>query len=127
MTTEEPIFSPAPLEEFSEAIGGDTELLVDLITTFLDDAIDRLASLAAGWASQDVETVKVEAHTLKSSAAQMGALQMSELSRRIEAAARDDDLDSVAAEVEQVAEIHPATVAALEAYCAELQAPAQAA
>ncbi len=127
MTTEEPIFSPAPLEEFFEAIGGDTELLVDLITTFLDDAIDRLASLAAGWASQDVETVKVEAHTLKSSAAQMGALQMSELSRRIEAAARDNDLDSVAAEVEQVAEIHPATVAALEAYCAELQAPAQAA
>ena len=42
-------------------------------------------------------------------------------SRRIEAAAREDDLDSVAAEVEQVAEIHPATVDALRNYCEQLQ------
>ena len=121
--TDEPIFSSAPLEEFSEAIGGDADLLVDLITTFLEDATDRLTALAAGWASQDVEVVKVEAHTLKSSAAQMGAMQMSELSRRIEAAAREGDLDSVAAEVEQVAEIHPETMASLRAYCAELAPP----
>ena len=47
----------------------------------------------------DADTLMLEAHTLKSSSANMGALEFADLAKRFEAAARDGDLVALAGEV----------------------------
>jgi len=55
------------------ARGGDAWLVAEILEDFCQDGRARLSRLRHAAASQDAATVKLEAHSLKGSAAQMGA------------------------------------------------------
>lgn len=74
-------------------LGGDDDpgLVMELIEMFLDDAPERLAEMTQGVDTGDLEMMVRSAHTLKSAAANMGAMLLSHICTEMEAAARDKD------------------------------------
>ncbi len=70
-------------------------LLIDLIEIFLRETSDRLKMLAEGLAAGDAGQAERMAHTLKSSAATLGAESMRIVAQAIESAAHANDLDRV--------------------------------
>ncbi|MFB1488622.1 MULTISPECIES: Hpt domain-containing protein [unclassified Thiocapsa] len=70
----------------------------DLVRRFLVDSADLLDQLDQGIASGDTDSVHRAAHTLKSSAAALGALALSDRAKHLEALGRSGGLAGAAAE-----------------------------
>lgn len=92
---DEPPFDAAALERLKR-FGGDT-LLGKMIALFLESAPARLESARDALARNEVADVELALHSLKSSAAQLGALRMQRLSARGEQQARTGSLDGLRA------------------------------
>lgn len=85
-------------------LGGDDDpdLLTDLVSAFLSDSPTRMAKIEAASASGDSEGLLAAAHGLKSSAANMGALRLSELCRQLEKAGQTGQMESTQTLVEEL-------------------------
>jgi HPt (histidine-containing phosphotransfer) domain-containing protein len=75
--------------EFPEALRllaecGDTELLEELIALFQSDTSSRLEVLGRAVAEGDLPVVRMEAHTIKGSAVQVGAERVADVCRKME-------------------------------------------
>ena len=68
---------------------GEPDLLRELITLFLRDTPERLDALRRALARDDLETTGRAAHSLKGSAANLGAAGLQSLAASAETAARD--------------------------------------
>jgi CheY-like chemotaxis protein/HPt (histidine-containing phosphotransfer) domain-containing protein len=116
----EPTIDRAQLESLRDLQDpGDPDVIRELIEMFLGDAQRSLDAIRAASASEDSATLTRAAHTLKGSSANMGAQQLSTLSRRIEERARSHSLaglEGLLAEMEP--EMHRVRTA-LEAYLNE--------
>jgi len=64
------------------------DLLARVIRLYLDSAPDLVGRIRTGLATNDQEAVRIAAHTLKSSSANLGATRLAELCRQLELAAR---------------------------------------
>ena len=78
----------AALEHLLEITGGDQEFVDELVDTYLDDGRAQLAAMRAAADADDPVALLRPAHTLKSSSANVGALDLAELCRTLEADAR---------------------------------------
>ena len=67
---------------------GDAELVKELFGIFQTDTALRLVVLQRAAAAGDYGTVRLEAHTIKGSAGQVGADRMADLCRQVELEAR---------------------------------------
>ena len=85
----EPVIDMDVIQSLRE-LGGDDEpeLLAELIGIFLEDAPQRMKDITEGLAHGDLARIERGAHTLKSSSANIGALGLSDLCRRIVECAR---------------------------------------
>ena len=72
-------------------LGGEHDLVRELIDLFLEDAPARLQSMQAAVGGPDFTTLELQAHTLKSSSVNLGAEELSRLCARLELAARHAD------------------------------------
>lgn len=95
---EAPANDDAALERLRR-FGGE-KLLSRMIELFLVAAPERIGAARAGVAALDAQAVELALHSLKSSAAQLGALRMQRLSERGESLARHGSLHGVAELVE---------------------------
>ena len=93
----------------------DAEFLVELIDVYLDDTPKRLDNLCAALAGGDLETLTREAHTLKSSSANVGAMSISAIAKEIEAAGRQGDVASVGDKARRIQADFQLVKSALEA------------
>ncbi len=78
------VLDPAALENLREMVGGDTEFVAELITTFLEEAPQMLADMRQGQESGDVVVLRRAAHSLKSNSAEFGAQTLYALCQEIE-------------------------------------------
>lgn len=85
-----------------ELLGGDREALVELVDSFLDEAPQRLAELRRGADQGDAGLVGRAAHTLKSNGSTFGAVELASLCRRLELAARTNELAGIADLIDRV-------------------------
>jgi HPt (histidine-containing phosphotransfer) domain-containing protein len=95
--------SASPTDRYNELLAlmdGDRELLVELIDVFLEDAPQRIQSVRRTLVDHDAEALYRAAHALKGSAGNFGAPDVVSRANRIEALARENDLDAAAIEVE---------------------------
>jgi HPt (histidine-containing phosphotransfer) domain-containing protein len=74
---------------------GDEAIVDEICVLFLSEAGPRVTAMRHAAAAGDTEGVRVGAHTLKGSAANVGAVMVSSTSAEIEALARAGDLDAV--------------------------------
>jgi CheY-like chemotaxis protein len=71
----------------------DPDMLAEIIGLYLDKAPELLQSLQAAVADNDAESVRVAAHTLKSSSANVGACILADLCRELEEMGRTGSLE----------------------------------
>jgi signal transduction histidine kinase/CheY-like chemotaxis protein len=96
------------IEELWSAMGDQFKQLVDV---FLDDAPGHLTKLEAAAVLGDIAAMAGPAHALKSSSANLGALQVSAAAKHIEHSARDRTLaDAVGAVATLTREFHRAEI-----------------
>lgn len=107
--SELPVIDTTALDGIRQLDDSSSGLLTQVIQVYFESAAQLLGDLRRGLESKDIELVKRAAHTLKSSSANLGALRLSDLCRRIEAAARSGTLgadlpgaDEIDAEFAQV-------------------------
>jgi CheY-like chemotaxis protein/HPt (histidine-containing phosphotransfer) domain-containing protein len=81
---------PSPLNTLRQ-IGGDT-LVNDVLRLFRDNAEQQIAKLTSALLVRDSDAVREAAHSLKSAAANIGAVYLTELARKLENSARDNIL-----------------------------------
>lgn len=86
----------ARLERF-----GGRKLLNEMIALFLENAPERLAAAAAGVGAGDAIAAENAMHSLKSSAAQLGALRLARLCEQGEAIARRGTVEGVGELIEE--------------------------
>ncbi len=78
----------ASLQKLLELIGGDNASLAELIGSFLTEGPALVTTLEQAEAENDLDTMRRAAHTLKSSARDFGALDLSEYCSTLEAQCR---------------------------------------
>lgn len=80
------------------------EFLVEIIDVYLEDTANRLVQLRAAFDGGDSETLIREAHTLKSSSANLGAMGLSALAKEMEFAGRNGKLESMGHDIQRFEE-----------------------
>jgi HPt (histidine-containing phosphotransfer) domain-containing protein len=95
--------SASPTDRYTELLAlmdGDRELLLELIDVFLEDAPQRIQAVRSALADRNADAVYRAAHALKGSAGNFGAPEVVRRANRLEALARENDLDATAVEFE---------------------------
>lgn len=85
--------SQASLDNLWNMVGGDAQVLAELVHTFLEDAPHLLVDLRQAIARGDAAEVRLKAHSLKSNGADFGALDFSEMCRQMEMMGKSGQLD----------------------------------
>jgi CheY-like chemotaxis protein len=94
---------PIDMEGVKTSFGADAEeLLVELIPMFLEDAEPLLAQLEEAATTQNAETLKRAAHTIKGSSASMGITTLAELAKEVEYMGRDGRMLQAAAKIQEL-------------------------
>jgi PAS domain S-box-containing protein len=78
------VLDSAAMEGLLEMIGGEREVLIELIDSFLETAPPLLARLNQGVAQGNAAEVRAAAHTIKSSSNDFGATRLAELCQTLE-------------------------------------------
>lgn len=93
------------LRDLEETVAvGIPTIMVDLINTFTVDCRETFRVLRSALESGDVKLVEINAHALKSSSATFGAESLSAAFWQMEQAARHEDLASIRAMIDDVAQ-----------------------
>jgi len=79
-----------------ERLGGDTELLEELLVMMVEESREHLDQIRAALARGDAAAVNHAAHTIKGSAANLEALGVVEAALALEMAGRGGDLAAAA-------------------------------
>ena len=94
---------PVDLAVAMRWLGGDRRLLSELVTIFVDDGPKRLQAIRAALIASDVRQVEHVAHSLKGSAAILGATQLQTAALALEDAAHEGHTENGSDLVAQVA------------------------
>lgn len=93
----------------------DEDFLVELIDVYLDEAPARMGQLQLAVDGHDAETLAREAHTLKSSSANVGAITLSAMAQQVEIAGRTGKIENLAEVMRQMTATFAQVKNALEA------------
>jgi len=110
------------LEMIRSISDGSDDLLQQVVALFIESTPPLLQDIEAGLSNNELDRLRVAAHTLKSSAANLGATNLCEMARRLEAAAR---AGSLSAELPPFAAVRDEFEAACRALEAELNRATQ--
>lgn len=86
------ILDPTILDELVASVEGDRGFVVELIEAYLTDGIAHVGAIGAALSAGDAGAMLRPAHTLKSSSATVGAMQLSSTARELETTARSGSL-----------------------------------
>ena len=105
----EPVLDPAAIERLRE--WGGPSLPQRLIEIFLSQVPGRMELIQSGGAGRDAHAVETGAHSLKSSAGNLGAVRLQRLAGEAEALARDGRMEEL---VDRLGELEEAFTSACE-------------
>jgi CheY-like chemotaxis protein len=106
------------LVELRAMVGDDMDFLTELVSTLREDAPKLLAAMRTATEAGDASGLRIAAHSLKSNAAQFGALHLAELCRKLEHLARDGALTGASDLLAQAESEYPRVERALAALVA---------
>jgi HPt (histidine-containing phosphotransfer) domain-containing protein len=122
---EAPMIDEKVLDELRASVGGDDDFVRDLIEAFLSDSGAQLDAIESALKADDAEALVRPAHTLKSSSATVGAMELSAAARALEMAGRSGSLSDEATRATgaTVRGVADTTMAALRAWMARAGDP----
>lgn len=86
-----PVIDKATFEELKQMSGAD--FINELIDAFLDDGPHMISQMELALESQDVESFRRNAHSLKSNANTFGATELGTLAKELEFMGKEKNLD----------------------------------
>ena len=86
-----PVIDKTTFEELKQMSGAD--FINEIIDAFLDDAPNMISHMHSALETQDIESFRRNAHSLKSNANTFGALELGVLARELEMMGRENNLD----------------------------------
>ncbi len=86
---------PEELRQLADA--GDAAIVVEVLTVFQTDTATRLSTLRSAIAESNLPLIKNQAHSIKGSSSQIGAMGMAALCLRMEQEAMQGQTSSLAA------------------------------
>jgi HPt (histidine-containing phosphotransfer) domain-containing protein len=92
------------LERTLENLGGDQELLREIMDFFVELVPQQIEDLAAAVQAGEVATVGLQAHGMKGGAGNVGAVRVAATARELEMLAKDGNLAGAAELVQQLRE-----------------------
>ncbi len=95
---------PQALQNLSELVGDDDAFLIELISTYLEDAPAMIDAMDQALEAADAPALRMAAHTLKSNSADFGAMKLSKLAKKLEQMGRQESLEGAAELMPQVKE-----------------------
>jgi len=109
----EPALDPAILAQLNDALGGEVTGIIEFFLEYLPGQIETLhKALDAG----DADTLRREAHSLKGSAGNLGALPLSRLCKELESQAAAHDLAAAQNTLAAIDSEAPRLIEALKSY-----------
>lgn len=87
--TSSPVFDPAVLKNLIEMVGGDREIVNDIVNTWIEESPSLVAMLTG---NTDADALYNASHTLKSSSRSVGAMRIGAIAEQIEASARGGEV-----------------------------------
>lgn len=90
------------LDAALERLGGDEEILSEMVRVYLDDAPVLLARMQEAIAKGDAHTLERSAHSLKGAAAAIGAERVRALASELEGIGREKQLETAFETYEQL-------------------------
>ena len=80
--------------QFQTIVGmyGDLESMKRVLNVYLEDSLARMDALREAFENKDLETIRLQSHTLKSSSASLGARKLADLLLELEKAARGKNI-----------------------------------
>jgi HPt (histidine-containing phosphotransfer) domain-containing protein len=94
----------------------DRAFVLELIEAFLEDGREQIEAMRRSLAGGDVPSFQRAAHSLKSSSANLGALELSAQAKELEMLAKAGDLTAAPAKLEDVAAAFPAVEQSLREF-----------
>jgi HPt (histidine-containing phosphotransfer) domain-containing protein len=85
-----PVIDKTTFDELKQMSG--EEFINELIDTFLEDAPKMIAEIKSAYASNNTDTFRRAAHSMKSNAATFGASQLSALAQELEMLGKENKL-----------------------------------
>src|SRR5215207_2539067 len=80
------------LDAIRELAGDTPDLLEQIVQLYVQSAPALIAQMHAGFAACDMSAIRIAAHSLKSSSANVGAVDLAKMCGKLEAAARADTI-----------------------------------
>jgi len=109
------------LNELRETVGaGDEEMFNELLSIYLDDAPNLIAEMEKAYEMKDVEKLTRSSHTLKSSSATIGAMDLSTLCKQVEHASREGKIDNLDEKIEMIKQEYERVKEALKQVAPEI-------
>jgi len=102
------------LDALLESMGGDQEFLGELLATYFEDAPQLIAAMQAALAAGEAEELRRAAHSLKSTSATFGAMDLSAKCKDLEMMAKSGALEGAEAQIAVVATEYERAKAELE-------------
>jgi HPt (histidine-containing phosphotransfer) domain-containing protein len=104
---------PAVFAGLVDMTGGEMDFVDELVDTFLEDGTNQVDGMRAALADGDTERLGRAAHSLKSGALNIGALDLGATCRSLEEAARAGPVPDAAVQIDTIATGFEAVQAAL--------------
>ena len=101
-TANSPAIDEKTFKRLVAEMGGDMDFVREVVATFLREGAAMIEELAAAAGAHDADSVHRIAHTLKSNAQSVGALELASVCRAIEQMGRDRSLDGLGERLEEV-------------------------
>lgn len=109
-------FDAAAMDRLLDTIGGDREALGELVESFLEEGPGLIGRMESAVTEGDAEALRQAAHTMKSSAADFGAMPLSRMSAALEGMGRSGNLDGAESLARDAAQSYGAAAIALQKY-----------
>lgn len=106
-------FDARALDNLLELIGGDRDALADLIDSFLAEGPGLMGRIEAAASDDNAEALRQAAHTMKSSAADFGAMDLSRLCHALETLGRSGSTEGAVPLAQEASASYRAAAVAL--------------
>ena len=100
-TEQTTVIDPKALQVIKDLqMEGEPSILLNVVQAYIRSVEDNLGQLHKNSQDPSVGDVQVFAHTLKSSSANVGAMQLSQISKELEFGCRENTIDNLAPYIE---------------------------
>ncbi len=93
---------------------GDTDTYKEILKIAVDGSKNKITTIETALAEEDYMGYRIITHSLKSGAANIGAVKLSEYAKNLEYAAKDNDIEYIRENTEEFLELYKKTMAVIK-------------